>query len=80
MTDVEFTSLSEQDRIRVLSTACYITLSEELSAMLFLVDDFFVEVFYNIYGNVLTTITYSSATLLPECYLDQIALTDLQNR
>lgn len=48
MTDFEFITLPEQDRIRLLSTAYYIATNEEVPAMLFLVDQFFVEVFCDI--------------------------------
>lgn len=80
MTDFEFTALPERTRIMVLSTAYYIATSDEVPAMLFLVDDFFVEVICYVEGNLLTTITYSSSAILPEYYLDLINVDELINR
>jgi hypothetical protein len=80
MTDFEFIALPEQDRIRLLSTAYYIATSEEVPAMLFLVDQFFVEVFCDIDGKLLTTITYSSSAILPDQYLDLVNLDEIANR
>jgi hypothetical protein len=80
MTDFEFTALAEQDKIRVLSHAYYLATSEEAPAMLFLVDHFFVEVICDIDGNLLTTITYSSSSILPDQYLDLVNLSEISNR
>lgn len=80
MTDFEFMALSEQDRIRLLSTADYIAKSEEVPAMLFLVEQFFVEVFCDIDGNLLTAITYSSSAILPDQYLDWVNLDEIADR
>jgi hypothetical protein len=80
MTDFEFIALPEQDRIKLLSTAYYIATSEEETAILFLVDQFFVEVFCDLDGNLITTITYSSSSILPDQYLDLVNLDEISNR
>ena len=79
MTDLEFTVLSQQEKIEVLSTAFFITSNQQIPTLLFLVEDFFVEALYDLRGNVLTTITYSSSAILPESFLDLITLSDLED-
>ncbi|MGN7203797.1 hypothetical protein ACTHQF_05940 [Pedobacter sp. SAFR-022] len=79
MTDLEFTVLSQNEKIRVLSTASFIATNDQIPTLLFLVEDFFVEAFYDVRGNVLSTITYSSSAILPEVFLDLIALNDLRD-
>jgi len=79
MTDLEFTVLSQQEKIEVLSTAFFIASNQQIPTLLFLVEDFFVEALYDLRGNVLTTITYSSSAILPESFLDLITLTDLED-
>ncbi len=80
MTDFEFIALPEQARIEILSTAYYIATSEEVPAMLFLLDQFFVKVFCDLDGNRLTTITYSSSSILPDQYLNLVNLDEIANR
>jgi hypothetical protein len=77
MTDFEFTALSRQDKVEVLSTSDFIALNNHVFAILFLVDDFFVEACYDIHLNLLATTTFSSSTVLPKTYLDMIVLDDL---
>jgi hypothetical protein len=77
MTDFEFTALSEQDKVEVLSTSVFIALNNDVFAILFLVDEFFVEAFYDINQNLLATTTFSSSSILPKKYLDMIVLDDL---
>jgi len=79
MTDLEFTVLSQQEKIEVLSTAFFIASNQQIPTLLFLVEDFFVEALYDLRGNVLTTITYSSSAILPESFLDLITLSDLED-
>lgn len=79
MTDIQFTALSQQEKIKVLSRAFFIALNDQIPTMLFLVEDFFVEALYDFRGNVLTTITYSSSAIVPEVFLDLIALNDLRD-
>ena len=79
MTDLEFTVLSQQEKIEVLSTAFFIASNQQIPTLLFLVEDFFVEALYDLRGNVLTTITYSSSAILPESFLDLISLSDLED-
>lgn len=77
MTDYEFTALSDQDKVEVLSTSVFIAISEEIFAILFLVDNFFVEAFYDIDQHLLMTTTYSSSGILPDRYFNLIILDDL---
>jgi len=77
MTDFEFTALSEEDKVEILSTSVFIALNNDVFAILFLVDGFFVEAFYDINQSLLTTITFSSTAILPKKYLDMIILDDL---
>lgn len=79
MTDLEFTVLSQQEKIEILSTAFFVASNEQIPTMLFLVEDFFVEALYDLRGNVLTTITYSSSAILPDSFLDLISLSDLKD-
>jgi len=77
MTDFEFTALSEYDKVEVLSTSVFIAMNHDVLAILFLVDEFFVEAFYDINENLLDTTTFSSSVILPKRYLDMIFLDDL---
>ena len=77
MTDYEFSALSEEGKVEVLSTSIFIAISKDAIAILFLVENFFVEAFYDVDQNLLMTITYSSSLILPMRYLDLIVLDDL---
>lgn len=77
MSDFEFTALSDQDKVEVLSTSVFITMNNDVYSALYLVDEFFVEAFYDINKDLLKTTTFSSSAILPKMYLDMIVLNDL---
>lgn len=77
MTLYEFNALSDFEQAEVLWTGALLAHREDgiFRILLYQLDSFYVEVFYNKTGNTLSRFRSFSTTSLLEPYLEQIGLT-----